>query len=76
MTIRGPIGRTTTESDADSARLIAVARERGVKRLVGQVLAENAPMLRLLHSLGFSPPVPVENQVVRVEMELTAAAPR
>jgi acetyltransferase len=57
-------------------RLIAVARERGVKRLVGQVLAENAPMLRLLNSLGFSPPVPVEDQVVRVEMELSASAPR
>ena len=54
-------------------RLIAVARERGVKHLVGQVLAENAPMLRLMKSLGFSPPVPVEDQVVRVEMELTAA---
>jgi len=54
-------------------RLIAVANERGVRRLVGQVLAENAPMLRLLDSLGFSPPVLVEDQVVRVEMELTAA---
>jgi acetyltransferase len=56
-------------------RLIAVARERGVRRLVGEVLAENAPMLRLLHSLGFSPPVSIEDQVVRVEMALTAAVP-
>jgi acetyltransferase len=57
-------------------RLISVARERGVQRLVGQVLIENTPMLRLLNSLGFSPPVPVEDQVVRVEMDLTAVAPR
>jgi acetyltransferase len=56
-------------------RLIAVARERGVQRLIGEVLAENAPMLRLMRSLGFSPPVWVEDQVVRVEMDLTTAAP-
>jgi acetyltransferase len=54
-------------------RLIAIARERGVRRLVGQVLAENIPMLHLLRSLGFSPPVPVEDQVVRVELDLTRA---
>jgi acetyltransferase len=34
-------------------RLIAIARERGVKRLVGQILAENGPMLRLMERLGF-----------------------
>lgn len=55
-------------------RLIAVARERGVKRLIGQVLAENAPMLRLLNSLGFSQPVPAEDQIVRVEMDLSTVA--
>ncbi|HEY7423001.1 MAG TPA: bifunctional acetate--CoA ligase family protein/GNAT family N-acetyltransferase [Gemmataceae bacterium] len=54
-------------------RLIAIARERGVQRLVGQVLAENTPMLHLLRVLGFSPPVPVEDQVVRVELDLTKA---
>ncbi|HMF12487.1 MAG TPA: GNAT family N-acetyltransferase, partial [Gemmataceae bacterium] len=54
-------------------RLIAIARERGVQRLVGQVLAENMPMLRLLRSLGFSSPVSVEDQVVRVELDLTGA---
>jgi len=52
-------------------RLIAIARERGVRRLVGQVLAENTPMLHLLHSLGFAPPVLVDNQVMRVELDLT-----
>ena len=51
-------------------RLIDIARERGVQRLVGQVLIENAPMLHLMRSLGFSPPIPVEGQVVRVELSL------
>jgi acetyltransferase len=49
-------------------RLIDIARQRGVKRLVGQVLAENTPMLRLMRSLGFSPPVVVEDNVVRLEL--------
>jgi acetyltransferase len=52
-------------------RLIDIARERGVQRLVGQVLIENAPMLHLMRSLGFSPPIPVEDQVVRVELSLS-----
>ncbi|HEY7308618.1 MAG TPA: bifunctional acetate--CoA ligase family protein/GNAT family N-acetyltransferase [Gemmataceae bacterium] len=51
-------------------RLLDIARERGVKKLVGQVLAENGPMLHLLQSLGFSPPVPFEDHVVRVELDL------
>ncbi len=51
-------------------RLIDIARERGVGRLIGQVLAENVPMLRLMRSLGFSPPIIVEDNVVRVELDL------
>jgi acetyltransferase len=51
-------------------RLIDIARERGVQRLVGEVLAENAPMLHLMQSLGCSPPAIVENNVMRVELEL------
>ncbi|HEY7423520.1 MAG TPA: bifunctional acetate--CoA ligase family protein/GNAT family N-acetyltransferase [Gemmataceae bacterium] len=51
-------------------RLIDIARERGVRRLVGQVLIENTPMLHLMRSLGFAPPIPVEDQVVRVELSL------
>jgi len=35
------------------AMLIDSARERGVKRLIGEVLATNAPMLKLAFSLGF-----------------------
>jgi acetyl coenzyme A synthetase (ADP forming)-like protein len=54
-------------------RLIDIARERGVERLVGQVLAENTPMLHLMQSLGFSAPALVENNVVRVELDLKAS---
>jgi acetyltransferase len=34
-------------------RLIAIAQERGVEVMEGDVLAENGKMLRLCHSLGF-----------------------
>ena len=51
-------------------RLIDIARERGVKRLVGLILAENQPMLALTRSLGFSEPTLVESGVVRVTMNL------
>jgi acetyltransferase len=52
-------------------RLIAVARERGVRRLCGLVLRENGPMLALMRSLGFRPAATSEGDVVRVEMDLT-----
>ncbi len=48
-------------------RLIGVAKERGVQKLTGLVLAENTPMLRLTTSLGFSPPRQAEEGVVVVE---------
>ena len=34
-------------------RLIAIAKQRGVEVMEGDVLAENGKMLRLCHSLGF-----------------------
>jgi acetyltransferase len=52
-------------------RLIDIAKERGVRKLVGQVLHENEPMLALMASLGFSPPAMVDRGVVQVEKELT-----
>jgi acetyltransferase len=55
-------------------RLIEVARERGVKRLVGLVLSENAPMLALTASLGFTPPATMDDGVVRVELGLDSTA--
>jgi acetyltransferase len=51
-------------------QLIEVAKGRGVRRLQGQVLRENAPMLALTASLGFGPPVSVDHDVVKVEMDL------
>jgi acetyltransferase len=56
-------------------RLIAIAKERGVKKLIGQVLRENAPMLALTTSLGFSAPVTVEEDVVKVERDLSPGEP-
>jgi acetyltransferase len=53
------------------SRLIDIARERGVKKLTGLILRENRPMLGLMQSLGFGPPVTVENEVVQVELDLT-----
>jgi acetyltransferase len=53
------------------SRLIDIARERGVKKLVGQVLRENDPMLALTTSLGFTPPRSVANDVVEVGLALS-----
>ena len=50
-------------------RLVEIAKERGVKKLVGQVLRENGPMLALTGSLGFSSPRAVEDDVVEVEKD-------
>jgi acetyltransferase len=54
-------------------RLIEIAKERGVKKLVGLVLRENAPMLALMAALGFAAPVAEEGDVVRVERDLGRA---
>jgi acetyltransferase len=51
-------------------RLIEIAKERGVRKLVGQVLRENAPMLALTRSLGFGEPRAVADDVVEVELAL------
>lgn len=55
-------------------RLIAVARERGVRKLTGLVLRENGPMLALTSSLGFGPAETVDDGVVRVSLDLTGPA--
>jgi acetyltransferase len=51
-------------------RLIAIARESGVRSLVGQVLAENAPMLALTASLRFHPGRTNDPSVVSVSLDL------
>ncbi|MCX5889202.1 MAG: bifunctional acetate--CoA ligase family protein/GNAT family N-acetyltransferase [Deltaproteobacteria bacterium] len=50
--------------------VIAIARERGVKLLWGEVLATNQPMLDMVKRLGFSLTRQIESQTFRVEMEL------
>jgi acetyltransferase len=50
-------------------RLIAVARECGVQRMAGEVLAENGPMLELTRSFGFTRAA-TEDGVVRVALDL------
>ncbi len=55
-----------TEGPGPIGRLVGVARERGVKKLAGLVLAENTPM----RALGFGPPRAAEDGVVQVEMGL------
>jgi acetyltransferase len=57
-------------------RLIAVARERGVSRLVGEVLRENGPMLDLMRSLGLRQMAGPEGDVVRVEIDLIGEQPQ
>jgi acetyltransferase len=51
-------------------RLIAVARECGVRQLEGLVLAENAPMLALVTSMGFRAGLGEEPSMVCVRLDL------
>jgi acetyltransferase len=53
-------------------RLIDIARERRVKRLVGPVLRENTTMLQMMQELGFTIQATDENSVVEAVLDLTA----
>jgi acetyltransferase len=51
--------------------LLRAARERGLKRMEGQVLATNRPMLRFVRALGFRvEPSPEDRTLVRIVKEL------
>lgn len=54
-------------------RLLEVARERGVRRLVGSVLRENTQMLKLAEELGFTARPTAEPSVVQVARDLAPA---
>jgi acetyltransferase len=57
-------------------RLIAIARDRGLERMVGWVLADNQTMLRLCERLGFvSEAEPGEPMLRCVTLDLAAPAP-
>ncbi len=51
-------------------RLLEVARERGVRRLLGAVLRENAPMLKFAEELGFTTKPTAEPAVMQVALDL------
>jgi acetyltransferase len=51
-------------------QLIAAARRRGVRRLTGQILIENKPMLRLMTKLGFEMHLTFDPTVVEAEISL------
>jgi acetyltransferase len=56
------------------SRLIAIAAQRGVGELVGEVLRENRPMLEMCRELGFSiAPDPTDPAVVSVRKPLNPA---
>ena len=56
-------------------RLVDWARRRGLHAIVGQVLAENAPMLAFVRHLGFSlRRLPEEPDVIEARLELQASA--
>jgi acetyltransferase len=48
------------------ARLVEIARERGLQRLVGETLATNQPMIRLAVTLGFKVVVHPDDPTLRV----------
>jgi acetyltransferase len=57
-------------------RLIHVARQRGVKRLIGVVLRENETMLRLMRELGFQIQPCTETAAVEVVLDLQPSTVR
>lgn len=56
-------------------RLMDVAWQRGIRRLVGQVLRENEPMLRLMRSLGFTVRPTDDQAVVEAVLEVERVVP-
>jgi len=54
-------------------RITEIARDQGVKRLQGDVLAQNQPMLEMVKRLGFSLRKDTEGGTYRVEIALQEA---
>jgi RimJ/RimL family protein N-acetyltransferase len=55
-------------------RLLRFARSRGIRRMTGIVLPENAPMIALARSLGFAIRFDPVEHLVKIGLELPAAA--
>ncbi len=56
-------------------KMIRYCRATGVRRIVGEVLSENLPMLRLAEELGFKRMRFVEGDVIEVALELRPETP-
>jgi len=54
--------------------LASVARHAGIRRFVAEVLAENAPMIRVIRSLGYDITAKVEYDVQRMSFDLDTRA--
>jgi acetyltransferase len=55
-------------------KIIRYCRERGTGELVGDVLRENAGMLKLARALGFAVESEADQEFVRIRLPLQAAA--
>ncbi len=55
-------------------KMIRYCRERGTKQMVGEILQENLPMLRLAKRVGFEQAGAPEEGVVQVVLDLQATA--
>jgi RimJ/RimL family protein N-acetyltransferase len=55
-------------------RLLRFARSRGIRRMTGIVLPENGPMIALARSLGFAIRFDPVEHLVKIGLELPAAA--
>jgi acetyltransferase len=53
-------------------KIVAYARGRGIRQFVGDVMAENEPMLKLLKSLGFRFGPADEPGIRRATLDLAA----
>jgi RimJ/RimL family protein N-acetyltransferase len=56
-------------------RLVAAARERGIRQFRAQVLPDNAPVLALLHGLALDAETRVETDALVVEIPLRGSLP-
>ncbi|MFH5926233.1 GNAT family N-acetyltransferase [Roseomonas xinghualingensis] len=56
-------------------RLVEWGRSRGLRRIAGQVLTDNAPMLRFLRSIGFQTRRTEDPEILEAYLELTEPAP-
>jgi acetyltransferase len=55
-------------------RLVEWGRDRGLRRIAGQVLADNAPMLRFVHAVGFATQRTEDPEILEAYLELPGTA--